>query len=381
MIDLLSVVFAFRYPDDIGFVWKTIFLHRELVARELSPKYISIAAFPKLTGKGLYKSNEMRFAEVDLYDAREENRNRVMNFIDENNVKIVVFMSAMPSTLPMSWYAEKKVLTITTENDSFDQGSSQGIIKGFAKWILRSALKRDVHSLHIANSNTQYQFLARYCKYPRERLAVVVNGVDVERFIPGDRIAACRALGLQEDVFWVMVASQARQEKRVDKIIELAGDIFLDNQDMKLRFMYLGAGPQLKAWKELARKKSLESRFLFFGQRDNLVPYYQAASLFVHAAERESFGLVIAEALACGCPVVASAAAGPVEILSNSQAGFVVELNDFHSMKNRILNYYNNPDTRNAHGRNAVVHVRKNFSIYRQAKEFSELIIKVLSRN
>jgi hypothetical protein len=48
-------------------------------------------------------------------------------------------------------------------------------------------------------------------------------------------------------------------------------------------------------------------------------------------------------------------------------------------MKNGILNYYKNPDTRNEHGRNAVIHVRKNFSIYRQAKEFSELIIKVLS--
>jgi glycosyltransferase involved in cell wall biosynthesis len=375
-----AIVFAFRYPDNVGFVWKTIFNHRELVAKKLSPNYQCIAAFPEITGSGLYRSDTISFSEIDLYDANYENHNKVIKFIFDNNVKVVVFMSAMPSDLAMNWYVDSNVLTITTENDSFDNRASQGLIKGVAKWLLRSVLKRDIHSLHVANSNTQLEFLARFGKYPRNRLAVNVNGIDVEKFVPADRLTACRSLGLQEDMFWVMSASQARSEKRVDKIIETAADIFSKDPESKLRFMYVGAGHLLEKWKELAKSKSLENRFLFFGQQDNLVPYYQAASVFVHAAERESFGLVIAEALACGCPVIASGAAGPTEILSNSQAGLVVGLDDFQGMQNGIMSYYKNPEMRNQHSQNAVIHAKKNFSIYRQAEEFAEMIKKVISR-
>ena len=101
------VVFAFRYPDNVGFVWKTIFLHRELVAKKLLPNYISIAAFPKITGKGLYQSDVISFSEIDLYDASIENKSKVDKFIEKNNVKIIVFMSAMPSDLAMNWYEKK----------------------------------------------------------------------------------------------------------------------------------------------------------------------------------------------------------------------------------------------------------------------------------
>ena len=268
---------------------------------------------------------------------------------------------------------------MTTENNGFDPNASQGAIRGLAKWFLRSVLKRDVHKLHVANSNQQLQFLMRFGKYPKDRLAMVVNGVDVDRFAPGDQLDACRHIGVQEDIFWVLLASQARPEKRVDKIIEMAADIFLENSDIRLGFMYVGAGPELERWKDLARRKSLENRFIFFGQQHDLVPYYRAASIFVHAAERESFGLVIAEALACGCPVVATAAAGPVEILADSQAGFLVELEDFEGMKSRIIDYYRNPDIKIQHGQNAVNHVNKNFTIYRQAEEFSDLIRNLLT--
>ena len=70
----------------------------------------------------------------------------------------------------------------------------------------------------------------------------------------------------------------------------------------------------LAQWKELARNLLPATDYRFFGKQSDLRPFYHAASLFIHGAIRESFGLVLAEAMASGLPVIATRPHGPAEI-------------------------------------------------------------------
>jgi glycosyltransferase involved in cell wall biosynthesis len=55
-----------------------------------------------------------------------------------------------------------------------------------------------------------------------------------------------------------------------------------------------------------------------------MATHYQAADAYLHAAKNEVFGIVIAEALACGLPVVATAVDGIPELFEDGEHGFLV---------------------------------------------------------
>lgn len=372
--DLPGVIFTMRYPTDIGFVWKTIFSTRELVAKRLEGVARSFAAFPKILENSLYQSEILDFIEADFYDSTDQNKHHLSALLIDLNIKVIVFMSASPSSIDVSFFHKKNIATINTENDSFDQNEKQSYIRFIGKYLIRNVFRKNIHSLHVANSINQKKFLQNFGRFPEDRLEVVVNGIDIKKYIPGNREQACDSLGLNPDYFWVLAVSQSRPEKRVDRLIEIAADIYQQNINSRIRFIYIGDGIKHQEWVALASKYSLLDKFIFFGERKDVVSAYQAASVFIHAAAKESFGLVIAEAMACACPVIACAAPGPAEIISGSDGGVVVGLNDFSELKEKILLYESHEDIRKNHSINARIHVEKNFSIYRQADEFSALV-------
>jgi len=79
----------------------------------------------------------------------------------------------------------------------------------------------------------------------------------------------------------------------------------------------VGDGPQ---------RRELEKRFpdaMFAGAKvgADLVSYYQRADVFVFPSRTDTFGLVMAEAMACGTPVAAFPVRGPVDVIKDPAAG------------------------------------------------------------
>jgi glycosyltransferase involved in cell wall biosynthesis len=120
----------------------------------------------------------------------------------------------------------------------------------------------------------------------RGRLDVLPCGVATDRFVPIDRMAARRQLGLDEaGPYLLFPADPARSEKRFDRARELAGQIRLLALDRV---------------------------------EPNQVPLWvNAANAVLVPSERESFGLAVLEALACQVPVLAT----PVGVAPQALAG------------------------------------------------------------
>lgn len=359
-----------RYPDDEGFVWKTVARLRDMVAGELAERQCLIA-FPQLTGRSVHRFAHLRPVELDCYRLAPTDRAALAALVEAEQIGVIVYMSALPATLDLPFLRSLGLVTVNTEEDSFDHNQRDPQAKRLAKFVVRRVLHRQLHDLHIANSPSQGDWLRRYAKIPPRRLIVVPNGIDCAHFVPAEPGAPAV---LDPQRRWVICVSQARAEKRVDLILRCAARIAAQPRFEDVSFVYVGAGDHLPEWRALAAELGIAGRVHFAGQQDDLRPWYQASYLMAHAAERESFGLVLAEAMACGLPVVASAAAGPCEIVADGVSGQLVAIADEAGFGAAIERYLEDPQLAALHGQAGRERVCEQFSIHRQARDIAAAI-------
>ena len=203
--------------------------------------------------------------------------------------------------------------------------------------------------------------------------------MDCNHYQPGNRLKALDNLKLDSKRIWILCVSQARKEKRIDWIINSAKKIIESNPAEKIGFIYVGDGPEKNNLEKLVADLNLDKYFLLVGKQNSLIDYYQASSIMVHAASRESFGLVIAEAMACGLPVVATAAAGPTEIILDGITGKLVDIDDQIMFESAIQSYVKDESLRVSHGKSGRMRAVTHFSIDRQAREIADATRKFIN--
>lgn len=130
-----------------------------------------------------------------------------------------------------------------------------------------------------------------------------------------------------------------KHQKGVDILLKAMPLILKEHQVV---LDIIGDGPRLAQYKALARQLNIKSsvRFRGFIPHDIMPDEYANADLFVFPSRRESFGLVLAEAMASGLPVVSTTAGAIPEVVDNGETGILVppdNLNDFARAVNFLL--------------------------------------------
>lgn len=373
-----SILFAMRYGDDVGFVWNTIAHVRDLAAGHLRDEFDCYVAYPHLSGRPAQRLEHMTRLELDCYDMSEPALTRLQSIVAEKRVAVLVYMSALPSSLKLRRLRAMGLRTVNTENDSFDHRRRDPAVKAVIKLLTRRWLHWQVHDVHIANARSQAQYLLEHYKLPRARLRTIVNGIDCDHFCPLDPTHPASAVEkdpvLSPDRLWIICVGQARPEKRVEWTIRAAQRLRREFPDLPFGFACLGDGPALQGWREQVAKAKLQDDFKFLGAHNDTAPFYQRAVLMVHAAERESFGLAIVEAMACGLAVVATAAAGPSETIQDGVTGTLVGLAEEDAYYRAIVAYLFDPEMRRRHGAQGRERVIRHYSITRQASAYADVI-------
>jgi glycosyltransferase involved in cell wall biosynthesis len=140
------------------------------------------------------------------------------------------------------------------------------------------------------------------CEHGFARVVHWTRGVDTDLFRPG----CDPALDLPRPVF--LYVGRVATEKDLPAFLDL------DLPGSKLVVGDGGLLPQL-------RRRYPEVVFAGLQQGEALVRHYAAADVFVLPSRTETFGLVLLEALACGLPVAALPAPGPLDVIGDSGAG------------------------------------------------------------
>ncbi|MCB1246280.1 MAG: glycosyltransferase, partial [Acidimicrobiia bacterium] len=188
-------------------------------------------------------------------------------------------------------------------------------------------------------ASTPYEFddlLTHYGASP-ERLCVSPPGVDHAVFRPGDRWLARERLALGEEPI-VLYAGRIQPHKGTSIAVAAFASMCtgLSPEFGAPRMLVIGGASgddgaaELERSRRIAEDAGLSDRVSFLNPMPHefLADHYRSADIVIVPSRSESFGLVAAEAQACGTPVVASDVGGLSYVVDPSESGLLVEGHD-----------------------------------------------------
>jgi len=149
---------------------------------------------------------------------------------------------------------------------------------------------------------------------PAGRVHELQQGVDPERFSPGDPVAARKRLGAEAGVPLLLFAGNLVPIKGLDILIRAAG--LLRERGVGFQLWLVGEGPEGEALRTQAAEHGLSNRIRFLGAQahDRMPDLFRSADLTVLASHSEGIPNVLRESLACGTPFVATRVGGIADI-------------------------------------------------------------------
>jgi glycosyltransferase involved in cell wall biosynthesis len=211
----------------------------------------------------------------------------------------------------------KDIPVVFTFHNTFGEGEGlEGRISYLSdsifKWFLRQC------DLVVCISQFIRRDLERR-RIPADKLRVVYNGVDPT---PEGELEALRSAAGAGGPYAAFVGRLVRT-KGLSFLVEAARDV-----PPPLKFVILGQGPEAEALAAQALDSGVSDRFDFrgFTEEADKRRIVAGATLLVHPATFESFGIAVLEALDLGCPVVGTAVGGIPEVVGD--AGVLVRPGD-----------------------------------------------------
>lgn len=175
-----------------------------------------------------------------------------------------------------------------------------------------------------------------------EKLHVLRNGVDMERFQPVDRDEARRRLGLPPGQRILLSVGLLIERKGHHIAIEAMTGL---RDDL---LVIIGSGPELARLQKMAENLKVMDRVRFVEQVPNerLKDWYSAADALVLCSSREGWANVLLESMACGTPVVATDIPGTREVVSCPEAGMLMRNRNAISLVDAINAFFLTPTKR-----------------------------------
>ncbi len=164
--------------------------------------------------------------------------------------------------------------------------------------------------------------------------------------------------GIEENEKVIVHISNFRKVKRLEDVIK---SFALIRKELSSKLLLIGNGPELTTACELVRELDIEEDVLFLGKQENVGELFSICDLKLLLSEKESFGLVLLEAMACGVPVIGTNIGGIPEVIVDGETGYMVELGDPESVAQKALALLQDEEKLLTFRENSVRHVKENF--------------------
>jgi UDP-glucose:(heptosyl)LPS alpha-1,3-glucosyltransferase len=224
------------------------------------------------------------------------------------------------------------------------------------QWVEAQTLNQLNTRQVIVNSEMVKREIIKCYQYPPERIHLIRNGVEMDKWKAGEREATRELWGVEPDEFLLFFAGSGWERKGLRFLLKAL--IELRNPRVKLVVAGKGNWP----WK-------VPGNVIYAGMMENLEDAYAASDLFVFPTIYDPSANVCFEALAAGLPVVTSAFNGAAEVIEAGVNGTVVaDPSDVEGLVAAIKFWKERPDAR-------PVPVKADLSLERNVRETLEVLM------
>jgi D-inositol-3-phosphate glycosyltransferase len=217
----------------------------------------------------------------------------------------------------------------------------------------------------VANTHAEAKELIELYHADPNRVRVVHPGVDLDVFVPGNQSSARSDLGLSQEAIVLLFVGRIQPLKAPDVLIKATAEILKQKPELRSRLVVAicggpsGSGLESPgALVELANQLGVSDvvRFVPPTNRNDLVKWFQAASVCVVPSYSESFGLVAIESQACGTPVIAARVGGLPTAVRDGISGVLVDGHAATTWAKHIIDVVTNDQLRSKLSTGAIAH-------------------------
>lgn len=173
-----------------------------------------------------------------------------------------------------------------------------------------------------------------------------------------------------------LFAGNLIHRKGVDVLLRAYGEAYRRGAVDNSKLIIVGEDVEGRAetLKELAKKQGIEDQVRFLGYRSDILRLMDAADVFVLPSRMESFGVVLAEAMSRGKPVISTNTASIPEVVRHMETGILVPVEDSGALADALALLYKDRHLRTRLGQNGREDVAKRFSLTEQSIQLDLLI-------
>jgi glycosyltransferase involved in cell wall biosynthesis len=224
----------------------------------------------------------------------------------------------------------------------------------------------------VACSKGVAEDLVQNMKVPRERVHVIYNPTDPEIEAKAQE-PVDHPWFKNSKIPVILCVARLAPEKDLPTLIRAFSIV---RKERPAKLVILGEGSERAKLEALVKELGLEGDVWMPGFVDNPFKFMKRATVFALSSKFEGFGMVIAEALAVGTPVVSTdCPSGPAEILGGGKWGKLVPVGDYEKLAEAILETIENPPDREK-----LKERGRDFSLDRIGQQYLQLITELLEK-
>ena len=237
-------------------------------------------------------------------------------------------------------------------------------------------LIRNFTSSIITNTRTIKEQYEKYNWFPPNHIKVIYNGVGTNTNSSSPRILKTQLPKDNQDKL-ILSAGRLNSQKGFNYLIEAAQ--IAQEKKKNWQFVVLGDGEEKQRLKRLISKYQLKNIQLK-GFYKNIQDYYACADLFVLSSLAEGTPNVVLEAMAAGCPVIATDVNGVREVIEDQVNGWIIPPKDGKAIFQAIQNCIDQPELLKNITTRAYQTIQCKFTIEESVHQFIEYITNIISK-
>lgn len=240
----------------------------------------------------------------------------------------------------------------------------------FAEWCMSHLVYRMVGVSDHTVAN-----LRKYEHIPMKKLTVIPNGIDGKKYqVAIDKSKKRKALGIPHEGPVIGLGVRIAEQKGITYLLKAMPAILKQLPDLSL--VIAGDGSLIKELNQEARNLSISDHVFFVGPRLDMPELLKFFDLYVLPSLWEGLPMVLLEAMAAGCAIVATDVGGNSQAIRNGYNGTLVESKNPQKLADAVITLLKSPDIRKTYIRNASQVFHEQFSASIMTRRYEKLYLR-----